>query len=550
MSATVIRRPGRWSGMFLAAAAAFAAPLAAPQRAEAQEITVSVRSLDDLIVALRAILVEGGQEGAAGRLDQALMQLGGGQGLKGMGLDGRQGAGAFVYLPEMADGAQPGVVAVLPIADKKLFLDTVAKLGLEVGKPDGEISTIAKRGDDGEPFHLKVVGGWGYASNDVKRLQGALPDPKSLRPGAEITDLVSLTLRPDKVGAPYKDLARTIITGGADNIRAEASGKPAGEALVMNLLADAAAKIGKALLDQTRDATISADYDVKTGKIATQWSVTPLPGTEAAEAVAGIRSLPDMLGGLPADLAMGFGVRIAVPAGIEKLLLAEVETKVKSAVDGLPDGREKDLARKAYANLLAGLRTDLVEGSFRFRGPDASGLMTGLMAARVKDAAKLEAIIRDVVAEVGARGTGGLTLDAESHRGTSLHRIRVPVPDETPVGKALGSPDVNIAFHKDLVLVGIGRNGAAAVKDVLDGIARPDSTPQPPLHFEMSAVRFAPFLAEGKPGVVEKINAAFRNAPPGADKVRIFLEGGKSVRLRFEFPVRLAVVTEQLKNQE
>src|SRR5262249_30688897 len=134
--------------------------LVAAQPARAQIAVVTVRSVESLLSDTKYVLKLAGQDELIQQLDGMIGLLGDGKGIPG--IDGKKPLGVYVLEPK--NGAPlPPVVGFIPVTKEEDFFDALAKLHLEVSKPDdkGVRSIDVPRGGT---VYVRAANGHLYAS--------------------------------------------------------------------------------------------------------------------------------------------------------------------------------------------------------------------------------------------------------------------------------------------------------------------------------------------------------------------------------------------------
>jgi hypothetical protein len=136
--------------------------------------------------------------------------------------------------------------------------------------------------------------------------------------------------------------------------------------------------------------------------------------------------------------------------------------------------------------------------------------------------------LRDIVKNLKEEEQKRITLDADKAGAVSIHKLDI-IKDVTDKGKnVFGDGPMYFALRSDAAYFAGGEDALTALKDAIN--AKP--APAPAVQFEMSLNRFATILAQEDPAMAKAAETAFAKGK-GADKVRLVMEGGNAMRLRF-----------------
>src|SRR5262249_42043540 len=194
------------------------------------------------------------------------------------GIDAKKPLGVYVLEPK--NGAPlPPVVGFIPVTKEEDFFDALAKLHLEVSKPDdkGIRSIDVPRGGT---VYVRATNGHLYASNEKSHIEGKLQDPADLLLPINKTALFAGRFRFDR---PSRDLKQDIIKNLRGN---EPRKKRRGESETEHEVRLAFEKsvedalIGSLL--ESKDLTVSLEVDQKRSHIAFDLSLRAITGSNTA----------------------------------------------------------------------------------------------------------------------------------------------------------------------------------------------------------------------------------------------------------------------------
>jgi hypothetical protein len=144
-------------------------------------------------------------------------------------------------------------------------------------------------------------------------------------------------------------------------------------------------------------------------------------------------------------------------------------------------------------------------------------LLAGL---KVRNGNKLDSLLRDAYKDLPTATKAGYAIrwGQERYAGARVHRVT-----------RVGGQDLDgyLALRDDVVFLGLGKQGLAAVKDALDGFGKTAAAPTPLLRFDL---RSSFFLENGP--FREAVEKALSSAEWDGINVQISVHGGKDIRLR------------------
>jgi hypothetical protein len=163
-------------------------------------------------------------KGQAGKLDAWIKKTTGGKGLIGVDLERPLGMYMFWSALWKEEGPDyPGVVLV-PVSDEKKFLDLLRQLEAPVKKrKDGSYEfTIFD-----EEFILRFAHRYAFIAQQPTVLPARLPDPVTLWPRVRSTNLVTASLRVDRIAEKEKKkFIKNIIEEGLEEYLGDRNKQP------------------------------------------------------------------------------------------------------------------------------------------------------------------------------------------------------------------------------------------------------------------------------------------------------------------------------------
>jgi hypothetical protein len=248
------------------------------------------------------------------------------------------------------------------------------------------------------------------------------------------------------------------------------------------------------------------------------------------------------------DSALNGLVHLALPAKLRTALAPVIDEAVKKALEGEKDKGKRDLLAGLLQALTPTLKSAELDAGFDIRGPGAGGLYTVVAGVKVKDGAAIEKALRDAVLKVPQEERKGLQVDFDKAGDVRIHRVTPDKVDEQ-TRQLFGDNPFFFAARDDAVLMAAGAKGLEALK----GAVAAAPAPGKPLQLEVSLARLAKVMAREQKAAPEAARKAFA-ADKGGDKIRVTLEGGKSLQLRLSLkpPVVtfLSLIDKAKKNGE
>ncbi len=457
--------------------AALAAAISAGATARAQQggptIILTAKSAGEVIGDLRYLLSTVGKADDP-QIAPALAVL---DGLKDpaalRGLDPSKPLGVFGSIPA-GPGAPPSAVIFLPVLDSKKLLDALAENGVTVEADNTAPGFTHKITPPGVPMPLYVTAGGGYmyislspvGADALKAMKPASLLPK--RPGAG--DL-SLTVHLDRIPAGLKEQFNAQfeqnLVGQRERKPNEPDAEYQGRMVGMKVSQDAFV----ALVRDGKELTLDVIIDPKTEFVGLELISAAVPGSEYAKALRKLGAMKSKFRGISANAAIAGYAAIPVTQSLRDLMGKVFDQGIeKSMKDGNPDEAAKKLVQEVAPAIRDTLTAESLDIAGALQGPVASGgtpTYAGVVAMTVKGGKKLDNVFRQFAKTAPADKQKDLKLDAaKAADGTAIHKIsNAGGPD----GKAgpLGEDTLYAAFRDDVAVIGVGKNGLAALNSAL-----------------------------------------------------------------------------------
>lgn len=517
---------------------------AAPIKKTTPGIVIRLASLDSLAADIQYLAKLADREDDADQLEGILKSKTGPKGLEGV--DPKKPLGAYGNVgPAIIDST--GVV-LLPIADEEAFLGLLTKL---IGnKPEKTKEGVYKVEIENIPtvFYFRFANQYCYvtAQNEEAIDKDQLLDPAVLLAPGKVGTL-SATVNIDQIPEGLRDKALGPIDLRLANLKdKELPNQTEAHKQFHAAVIDELSGRIKSLLRDGGAVEVRLDLDRKAGDLSLSASIAGKPGSKLATSIrdlAEVRSLAASLVGK--DSAMSLLLDIGLPEKLRSALGPILDEGEKKAVEGEKDKHK----REVLAALIKAVKPTLKEGELDagvdIRGPAADGLYTVLAGIKVKDGAAIDATLRKIVADLPEKERDLIKVDFDKVDKAAIHRITPDKVDED-TRKMIGDNPFYLAVREDAVLVGGGVKGLEALKEALAVAPKAGRVFQ----MEMSVARVAPLMEKETKGAAEAAKKAF-GKDKDADKFRITLEGGPSLKMRLSMKAQLVKffsLIEQAKN--
>jgi hypothetical protein len=516
-------------------------------------LVVRVKSIDGLLADAKYLAGLAGQEEQAKQFEKMIPSFLGPKGLAGTGLDTSRPLGLYGILdPQMPD--RPPVV-LLPVSDEKAFVDFLKQIA---GFAPGANVSIEK-GDDGVytvssaapvQAYFTIAEGYAYVTATKKD-----PIAKANRlPATDIfpvddKTLLGVTLRIDAIEPTFKQIALGAFENQAAALK-EKKGRnePAEVVKFRDDLVDFVTGQLRSLLSDGRAVEFRLALDRQTGDINAEAALTAKPGSPLAEQIAGAASRPSRFGPL-ANAAGQAALNVGVPEVLRSDIGAAVEAGFKQGLAGQKDQAKKDLAQKVFDVIMPTVKAGELDVFLAMVGPNPAGKYTVAGGIKLKDAGRVDQLIRDLVKIApDPKAKEAIRFDAESVGDVKVHKI-VPPERDAEMKRVFGDDAIGLfAFPPDAEVAAFGADAAEVLRQILATTAKPGS----PFRAEGSVGRLAQLDQHDGPRAQKAAAAAF-GGDAKADVIQLAVEGGPSLRVRAWMKtslVKFAAKMDEAKKQE
>jgi len=484
-------------------------------------VIIRIRPIDSVQADVKYLLKAAGQEEAGAQVDELLKLY-----TDNSGVDTKRPLGGYALL----GGKSTDTVGVimLPISNEKSFLKKLDGLGYVV-KEAGGVHTV-KELAGAQDGHMRFANGYAYIASDASAVKeagkllaaSAVFDPKD-------TAAVSVILRMNGIPKGVRDEFLQELAKNSE-IAKEQKLPDESEALTkfrVALLSNMQEQF-KAYVTDGNELALRFNIDSKAGEVTADVSFNARPGTKLAGTLKSWEAKSLFGGALGSDSALNLLVNVAMADDLKKALGPVIDEGMAKAILAQSKDSDKALAEKFLKVLAPTLKAGELDMAMTLRGPNKNSKYTVVAGLKVKDGQAIETTLRDIVKNLKEEEQKRITLDADKIGAVNVHKLDI-VKDVTEKGKSVfGDGPLYFALRADAAYFAGGDEAMAALKDAIN--AKPALAPA--MQFEMSVNRFAAILAQEDPALAKAAETAFAKGK-GSDKVRVVMEGGSAMRLRF-----------------
>jgi hypothetical protein len=439
--------------------------LAMPLRAQQQPaVIIAMSSVDETMGDIQYAAKAAGVSQAAG-----LLQLVAAQYLQL--LDTSAPAGIIVDI----DGQMPTMLGFLPVKDFDGLKQTItAQLGPLEDQGNGIWMVAA-----GQPVFLKQSGKYVFLADNADRLGDLPADPAALLGGLDKRYNLGVRVNIQRIPLPLRQMMLDQMREGYDQALSSQITDSEAQAQLQKNLSDAGIKNMEMLVTQGDVFEMGLTIDQEKKHISLGYSLTAIQGSELAEQLAYIRDVETEFGVLiDSDAAVSFNMSTTIgQAQIDMLadMLKAFRESVQKELteDGnFPNEQARAAAEKVVGNLL-----DVAEATVKSGKMDTVGVVildgTSLqftVASHIGEGAKLNETIREIV-ELGKQEANfpEVQLDAAKVGDTTIHVMRVPVPDEDARAVFGEQLEIAVGISADAVYLCVGADAMDSVKVIAAG---------------------------------------------------------------------------------
>jgi hypothetical protein len=513
---------------------AVAAVLALPAALRAEDtkspaIVVKVKSVEGILADVHYLAKLAGPD-AEDKLKQAEGILEGFKGKEGLGgIDMKRPIGLYATITA---GLQDSpVVVLLPIADEKAFIDFLGNYEIKPKKDDDGVYTIENIPNVPVPVSVYFRFDKKYAHITAME-KGNIDKKKLLDPAKVLGDVPEMLSAHVKV-SELPDILKQIALGQVDNVLTQAKEKksddePAAVTKLREKVLDFINEELKAVLTDGEDLNLKIGIDTKKDDVTFDLSFKAKAGTQLAKDMEAAGKSKTLFAGLASkDDAVTVNGTVVFPEEIKKSLAPALEAAIKDAIAKEKDQVKQALMKKAAEAVMPTLKAGEIDGGLSLRGPNKDGHYTAVGGMKLKDGKGIESFLRDLVKNMPEKDKEKITIDAASAGDVKIHKVTVDNMGEQET-QIFGSNAVYFAIRDDAILVSLGADGLAAIKEAVD--LKPGDS-KAVLSVVVATARAAGLdVKEKKAAKVAK--DVFGSDPKGSDTITVTLEMAQTARLK------------------
>lgn len=516
----------RMFAVCVVALAAFAAPITAQDNKPdaPPTIVVRVRSLENILDSVKLFGKLLGPDEVK-KFDELIKDKLGPKGLDS--INPRQPIGLYVRLAkELKDSV---IVAAVPVADERAFLDMLAKVDLKAEMGQNDYYTIKQ--PDGFPsdVYLRFAHKYAYFtifSPDHIAVKSLIA-PAKLFP-AKLTATFSATIRLDQIPEDFKNL---IIQGLEQGLKLGQEDallkKGASDKALEMLLGKELQRLLKSVLTDGTECGIELDLDAKKNEMRAEISLAGKQNSALAQGIAQLGQGKSLFAGLvDKNAALNGVVHFKLPKDLHEGLSAAVDEAVKKAIADAKDKGGEDLVKKIFDALTPSLKSGELDLGFSLRGPSPNKLYTLVGGVKLKDVNKLFLALLELHKALPEADRAKIELNADKVNDVAIPRVKLEGSLDEKTKKVFGEHPLYVALRKDALFVALGEDGLKAIKAAV--VAPPAAAA--PLYFDIALGRFALLMAKTE----QEREAAQKLLSEKEDPRAVFaIEGGEALRIRF-----------------
>lgn len=514
---------------------------AAPEAASTKKpaVVLRVASIDHLVGTVRYLAEVTGHEDQAKSMEDMIKNAAGPKGLEG--IDTKKPLGAYAYIGQQ--GIDSEVVILIPYTEEKAILDLLERQGQKAKKEDDGTYSIKV---ENAPFsvHLRFANKYVYVSNSRERLaKEQLQQPAAILPPAQ-HGTAELLLRINEIPSELKDLA----LGGIENQLARAKDQQKNESEAENKLKgvtiDEMAGLLKSVLNNGSDLALTLDLDRDASDLSVSLSLSGKDGSPLATSIASMGQIQSLAAGLIGQSsAASMMAYVRLPQAMREAMLPVLEEQQKKALEKEKDQGKRELAETAWKAIKPTLQAAVLDMGFDLRGPSAANLYTVVAGIKVKDGKEIEQLIRKVKAKL-PEDNEDLKLDVAKEGTVAIHQVK-PRDLDANAKKMFGEKPIYFAVREDAILMALGDEGLAAVKESLAAAPRTASV----FEMDLAFSRLAPLMTDKyDKATIEAAQKTLKDK--GADRVRVSIKGGKALELRLGMKAQLLAFFGKLQERQ
>lgn len=490
------------------------------QSSGAPALILRLRSIDSLQADVKYLLKAAGQADKADQVDELLKVY-----IKDSGVDTKKPLGGYGWVNNLQ--SEPTFVFVVPITEQKSFVKKLDGFGY-VPKEESGVYTLAA--PVGKPdMYMRFANSHAYVSNDKAAVKDAT---KLLAPGlvfdpADKSALAAM-IRFGQIPKSLRDEIVDTVSSILELAKQAKDETPAQEKLKTALINSFGDTL-KQVLNEGNELALRFDVDQKAAEVSLDFSLSGQPTSKLAKSIGDLSTSKSLFAGaLGYDAAMSFLVNVSLSDSLKKAVGPVIDEGIEKALKEEKKEENKVLAEKFLKVLTPTLKSGELDAAVTMRGPDKGDKYSMVFGVKIKDGAAIDKTFRDITKGLKKEEQERIHFDAEKIGTVSVHKLDVAKDVDKKMKELFGDGPLYLAIRPDAAYFAFGENALASLKEALN--AKPGVAPV--AQFEISISRFAKVMALEDPDVAKAAKEAFGSGK-GNDKMRLTVEGGKTLRTRF-----------------
>jgi hypothetical protein len=419
----------------------------------------------------------------------------------------------------------------VPVSDEKAFVSLLDRLNLGVKKNDDGTYTFTPPNSPAEAY-FRFANKYCYltALNKSAIDKGKLLEPATVLP-ENLTAAFSSTVRFDRIPDSIKQVALSQfeLRLADEQDKKLPDETDAQQKLRIAMLKQVSGRV-KQLLREGQALTFRFNVDRKANELSVDLGLTGKPGSKLEAEIAEVGTAKSLFAGsIGATSAMNVVLHASLPADLQKTLGPVIDEGIRQGLEKDKDEARRENARKFLEVLAPTLKSGDYDFMATMRGPTGDKHYALLVGVKLKDGLAIDKAFRDMVKTFKEEEQNKIKFDAETIAGVKVHRFDITKKDIDERAQALFGPEpLYLAIRADAAVFAFGEGGLAALKEALT--TKPQEGPA--FQFETSIKRLSTAMERENQQLSKLLEGAFAEGKDN-DRIRLAVEGGKSLKLRF-----------------
>ena len=490
-------------------------------------VLLRLAPLDHLRGDFRYLAEVVGQGEKAKQFDELIKSKLGEKGLEG--IDNKKPIGLYGWVGEQVIDSK--VVVMVPIADKKAFLDLLSNtLDVKPEKGDDDVYTLNVERVP-FPLYLRFANDYAYVTGQDKEVlnKNKLLAPAAVLPEGQV-GTASLTVNVDEIPKDLKEKALLLLENQLAGVKdKEMPGHTEAQKKFHDAAVDEAGAQLKSLFQHGSATTLRLDIDRTAGDLALSLSVAGKPDSPLAKTIRDLGQIQSRTAALlRPDSAFKSELNVRLPAKLREQMAPALQDAEKQMLAKAKNDHERAVLKPLLEGIMPTFEAAELDTAIDLRGPSDKGVYTLVAGIRIKEAAKMEGNFR----KTAARFPKQINLDVEKSGQIHIHRINPEKNLKAEAHRQFGDNPAYVAIRGDVLFFGTGEKGLSALKEALAAASRMGKV----MELQMALARVAPLFDDPKQAEIAR--QVFGDNED-SDRLRVSVEGGKSLTLRLSLKAKL-----------